>query len=339
MSPSLYPLTFLPRFKERVWGGRRLAELFGKPLPAGPPIGESWEICDRPGDVSVIRNGPLAGRDLRWLMECRGAELLGHPVAAGQRFPWLIKLLDAREDLSLQVHPPPHRAGELRGEPKSELWYFAEVTPGARIFAGLKAGVTSDAFAERVADGTVADCLHRLSPRPGDAIFLASGRVHALGAGTVVFEFQQNSDTTYRVFDWNRRGLDGRPRELHLAPSLRSIDFEDPAPVLVESVWERTPAGARRRLARDAVFHLDEWRFESAGTVPDPRRSGTCAVVAVVSGAAQCRHPSLTVDLHPGDFALLSAVMEAPILEAEAGTTLLRMTPSPGMPQSTPLCS
>ncbi|MCW5558762.1 MAG: class I mannose-6-phosphate isomerase [Verrucomicrobiae bacterium] len=322
---SLYPLTFFPRFKERVWGGRRLADLFHKPLPPDVPIGESWEISDRPGDASVIRNGPLAGRDLRWLMEQHGSELLGSPVAAGQRFPWLVKLLDASEDLSLQVHPPAHRAAELQGEPKSEMWYFADAAAGSRIFAGLRAGVTRDAFAGCVADGTVADCLHTLSPQAGDAIFLPSGRVHALGAGTVVFEFQQNSDTTYRVFDWNRRGLDGRPRELHLDASLRSIDFDDLAPALAEVAWE----GTRRPLVRNAVFHLDEWRFATASTLGDPRRPGACAVLAVVSGAAQCRHPSGTVDLGPGDFVLLSAVMDAPIVDAEGGTTLLRMLPAP----------
>src|SRR5271154_6947144 len=132
----LYPLTFNPIFKERVWGGRSLERLYHKPLPPEVPIGESWEISDRPGDVSVIANGPLAGRDLRWLMETHAAELLGGRPAHDARFPLLIKILDAQQVLSLQVHPPPDKAAKLGGEPKTEFWYVADAAPGAEIWAG-----------------------------------------------------------------------------------------------------------------------------------------------------------------------------------------------------------
>lgn len=326
---SLYPLTFIPRFKERVWGGVRLAELFNKPLPPGMPVGESWEICDRPGDVSVIRNGPLGGRDLRWLMEARGAELLGRPVAAGERFPWLIKLLDAREDLSLQVHPPAHCAEALQGQPKTELWYFAEVAAGARIFAGLKPGVRREALEARILDGGVADCLHTISPQRGEAMFMPSGRLHALGAGLVVFEFQENSDTTYRVFDWNRTGLDGRPRELHVNASLRSIAYDDVTPDLVRTPWNRVPGGRRRSLAADPAFHLEEWFLEQGGAIPDLRPPGSFAVVAVTEGRLGSRSADSHFDLQPGDVALLPACMAADTLEAGPGSTLIRMIPAP----------
>ena len=142
-------------------------------------------------------------------------------------FPLLVKILDAQDKLSLQVHPPPAKAKELGGEPKSEMWYFAETTPEADIFAGSKRGVTRDEFERKTGDGTVAECFHHLVVKPGDVMFLPSGRVHALGAGSVLFEIQQNSDTTYRVFDWNRVGLDGKPRDLHIPQSLASIDFND----------------------------------------------------------------------------------------------------------------
>ena len=232
----LYPLIFQPIFKERVWGGRELERLYGKKLPPGAVIGESWEISDRPGDASVIANGPLAGKDLRWLMEHHAPEILGgaKPAADG-RFPLLCKILDARDKLSLQVHPPANKAAELGGEPKTEMWYIADAAPDARFYVGLKRGVTRAEFEKKISDGSVADCFHRVPVRAGDTMFLPSGRVHAIGDGLVIFEIQQNSDTTYRVFDWNRVGLDGKPRELHVAQSLASIDFNDFEPKLVET--------------------------------------------------------------------------------------------------------
>jgi mannose-6-phosphate isomerase len=203
----LYPLTFKPIFKERVWGGRKLEQLYAKPLPAGLAVGESWEISDRPGDVSVIGNGPYAGKDLHWLVQRHAEELLGKASRPEGRFPLLIKILDAREKLSLQVHPPAAKAAELGGEPKTEMWYIAEADPGAELYVGLKRGVGRDEFERKMKSGTVAECFHRVSVKAGDAMFLPSGRVHAIGSGLVIFEIQQNSDTTFRVFDWNRLGI------------------------------------------------------------------------------------------------------------------------------------
>ncbi len=160
-------------------------------------------------------------------MENHGAELLGRKTGNSEPFPLLIKLLDARETLSLQVHPPAAKAKELGGEPKTEMWYVAAAEPRSELFVGLKRGVTREQFEAQLAAGTVAECFHRVPVTAGDAMFLPSGRVHALGGGLVIFEIQQNSDTTYRVFDWNRVGLDGKPRELHVPQSLASIDFQD----------------------------------------------------------------------------------------------------------------
>src|SRR5215472_6053607 len=151
----LYPLTFYPIFKERVWGGRRLERLYNKKLPAGVPIGESWEVSDRPGDTNVIENGPLAGKDLHWLVEHQTEELLGAAKMQQGRFPLLIKILDAQEKLSLQVHPPPKQAAKLGGEPKTEMWFIAEAVPGAELFVGLRRGVTREEFERKLAAGTV----------------------------------------------------------------------------------------------------------------------------------------------------------------------------------------
>jgi mannose-6-phosphate isomerase len=301
----LPPLKFRPILKERVWGGRKLEVLYGKPLPPSVPIGESWEISDRPGDVSVVATGPLAGRDLRWLMEKHPRDLLGDAPAQEGRFPWLIKILDARETLSLQVHPPASLARSLGGEPKTEMWYIAHAEPGAELFAGLKRGLKRADFEQRLRTGGVADCFHRLPVGAGDALFLPSGRVHAIGAGLVIFEIQQNSDTTYRVYDWDRVGLDGKPRTLHVEEALRSIDFTDFEPPLASRAAQATAWGTTRTLAQDPLFTVDWW--EPRPGRPLPLHRGHLAILAIVSGIAALATDTGALELGPGDFALVPA--------------------------------
>jgi mannose-6-phosphate isomerase len=322
----LYPFTFEPRFKERVWGGRRLAEIYGKALPSGTPIGESWEISDRRGDESVIANGPLAGRTLRWLMEHHGAEVLGHASAAADgRFPLLCKLLDAREKLSLQVHPPADKASSLGGEPKTEMWYIADADRGAELFVGLRRGVTRDEFESKVRTGAVAECVHRMAVQSGDSMFLPSGRVHAIGAGLVIFEIQQNSDTTYRVFDWNRLGLDGKPRDLHVDQSLASIDFDDFEPALSQEAWQTRGTVRWRPVVRHPLFTVDEMRVSDRRELP--LRPGRLRVVAVVAGAVQARGVGGAVRVQAGGFVVLPASLQGPALDADADTGLLIVEP------------
>ena len=317
LAPMWYPLTFVPQFKERVWGGRRLAELFGKALPAAVPIGESWEVCDRTDASSVVDAGPLAGRTLGELMATHGGEILGRPTVAGERFPWLCKLLDAREDLSLQVHPPAGLAASLGGEPKTEMWYVASADPSSEVYAGIQPGVTRDGFAARAADGTVAGCFHRIPVGIGDVLFLPSGRVHALGAGIVIFEIQQNSDTTYRVFDWNRLGLDGKPRALHLEQALQSIDFSDTEPALVPWATTRDGGFETRRLVEDPLFRITEW--SGAGGARDPRGARQPALLGVVRGRLRLTGGGRETVLPAGSFALLPAALGPTRIETVDG--------------------
>src|ERR1043166_6910333 len=319
----LYPLTFRPIFKWRVWGGTKLADLYEKTLPPDAPIGESWEISDRPGDVSVIANGPLAGKDLRWLLEHDAEALLGPAKLPGNRFPLLIKLLDAREKLSLQVHPPVHKTVELGGEPKTEMWYIADAAPGAELFVGLSRGVTRAKFERKIRNGTVADCVHRVPVRAGDAMFLPSGRVHAIGAGLVLFEIQQNSDTTYRVFDWNRTGLDGQPRELHVTESLASINFDDLEPSLVASSFTGGVPVERRLLVRDPLFAVEA--LQMAAAVSLPLKPGVVQVVACLSGQSCVEAGAVRVELLPGQFCLVPASLDAVQVHALSATGLLRV--------------
>lgn len=213
---------------ERVWGGRELETVFGRTLPdAVTPFGESWEIVDRDPEQSVVNGGPFDGKTLHELWTGHREEVFGTALPESERFPILIKILDARDDLSIQVHPPVAKADELGGEPKTEMWFIADAAPDAKLYVGLKKGVSRADFEDAITNGTVESCVHAIHPQAGESIFIPSGRLHAIGAGLLIHEIQQNSDTTYRVFDWNRVGLDGKPRALHVGESLASIDFDD----------------------------------------------------------------------------------------------------------------
>ena len=314
----MLPLRFVPFLRPMVWGARGLADRLNKDLPTSEPFGESWEISDRPGDVSVIANGPLAGKDLHWLVENHRADLLGDAKLEAGRFPLLIKLLDAQEKLSLQVHPPAAKAAELRGDPKTEMWFIADAIPNAELYVGLKRGVTRADFERRIGDGSVAECFHRAPVQAGDAMFLPSGRVHAIGAGLVIFEIQQNSDTTYRVFDWNRVGLDGKPRELHVPQSLASIDFNDFEPALVSGAEVVGPNFRSRQLVKHPLFTVEQFRVTNAGGVKLP--AGRMQIIGVVSGEVRAGEALARA----GEFCLLPACLPASELIATGGAQFLR---------------
>jgi len=316
----LYPLTFEPILKERIWGGRRLEELYGKALPTQAPVGESWEISDRPGDVSVVKNGPLAGKDLQWVIHNFGSELMGEAKLYRGRFPLLVKILDAQQKLSLQVHPPPAKAAELGGEPKTEMWYVAEATPDAELYVGLKRGCTRQEFTERIRNGSVAESFHRIRVQTGDVMFLPSGRVHALGAGMVIFEIQQNSDTTYRVFDWNRVGLDGKPRALHIEESLQSIDFEDFEPELARP--QAQPGQVQLvSLVADPLFSVELAQLRGGGTLSF--RPGKMQIVGMVSGRSRVHCGSEELTLVAGQFCLIPAGLGGMVLRAQDSVSCL----------------
>jgi mannose-6-phosphate isomerase len=226
-------LRLQPLYQERVWGGRALASALGRNLPGEQPIGESWEIVDRPEAQSVISEGPMKGKTLRQAIATHSADIMGPAWVATRPFPILVKWLDCRERLSLQVHPPAAVAPKLKGEPKTETWFIADTQPGAGLLVGLQKGVTREQFEAALAKNELEPLVHRFPVAEGDSILVRSGQIHAIDAGNLILEIQQNSDTTYRVYDWGRVGLDGKPRQLHVAQSLASIKWDDfePAPV------------------------------------------------------------------------------------------------------------
>jgi mannose-6-phosphate isomerase len=305
------PLTFEPIFMERIWGGRRLESEFGKKLPPNLPIGESWEIVDRPEAQSVAANGPLKGKTLHELWMQDRQAIFGK-VRDFPRFPLLVKLLDAQEKLSLQVHPPEEIAKTLGSEAKTEFWYVAAADAGAELFVGLKESMTREEFKHALEKGTVADCVHKIRANAGDAMFLPAGRFHAVGAGNLLVEIQQNSDTTYRVFDWNRVAAPGKSRRLHVDEALQSIDFTDGAPGLVEPKGEV--------LARDELFEIQKWNLDKSREVVP---AGQFAIVYCISGSLRCAD----VDLKPGEFFLVPASLQDRELKPQREeTSLLRVT-------------
>jgi mannose-6-phosphate isomerase len=273
-------LRFQPLYQERVWGGRALETALGRKLPAGDPIGESWEIVDRPEAQSIVEGGAHNGQSLRSIMARHATDLMGPAWPAMKPFPILVKWLDCRERLSLQVHPPADVAGELKGEPKTENWYIAETAPAAELIVGLRRGVTREQFEQAIANNTLEECVHHFRVAAGDSILVHSGQVHAIDAGNLILEIQQNSDTTYRVYDWGRVGLDGLPRQLHVAQSLRSIDWTDfePAPVRAAPT-SGVIADCAEFSIRRVVLGAGERFHMRAGEQP--------RLLSVVSGAAR----------------------------------------------------
>lgn len=268
-------LKFTPIYQERVWGGRGLEEILGRQLPGDTSIGESWELVDRPEADSLLTDST---ESLGTLRREQAADLMGPGWSPNEPFPILVKWLDCQERLSLQVHPPASVAGELGGEPKTENWYIVKAEPGAALLAGLKPGVTEVGFREALEAEQLENLVCRLPSKAGDSLFVPSGRLHAIDAGNLILEIQQNSDTTYRVYDWGRVGLDGQPRELHVQESMRSIAFEDTEPELLhpggkESLLADCEAFRIRRLELEAG---EEFRFPS-GVEP--------SILSLVEGA------------------------------------------------------
>ncbi len=225
--PSI--IRFAPLYQERVWGGRNLESLFGRKLPKRDTLyGESWEICDRPEAQSVVIGGEFSGWSLHDLWQKAREEIFGahYKNHAAERFPLLIKILDAQENLSVQVHPDDETAALVDGEAKSEAWFVTHAKPQAKLYVGLHAGTTREVFLKSIEDGTVMNHVNACEVDAGDCFDIPGGTLHAIGAGLVIFEIQQNSDTTYRVFDWNRLGLDGKSRPLHIEQSMKVLDFE-----------------------------------------------------------------------------------------------------------------
>lgn len=279
-------LRFTPLLKRLRWGGRRLGTMLHKPVGEGDDYAESWELCDHGADQSIVAGGPFAGWPLCRLVQERGAELLGRHAGIRQ-FPLLLKYLDACDRLSVQVHPNDEQArvrrpGELG---KTEAWVILDADRGSVIYAGLKRGVTRDALAATIENGTVEECLHRIPVSGGDCLFIPAGTVHAIGEGVLLAEVQQSSDLTYRLFDWNRVGADGNPRPLHIEEALACIDFErGPVSKTVSRVLANDRGHLVEELVRCPYFNL--LRHTATGPIVIPA-DGRCHALMLLDGQLQ----------------------------------------------------
>ncbi len=324
MTTNLYPLRFKPVYKDYLWGGDKIVRLYRRPEPPGV-YAESWEVSDRADGMSVVENGPLAGKDLRELARTSGADLLGTRVRPGP-FPLLIKLIDSRERLSVQVHPNDETARAFGGEAKTEMWYVLDAEAGAGVFAGLKPGVDETVFRQALLSKKLEELMNRVPVAPGDAVFIPGGRVHAIDAGCLLLEVQQNSNTTYRIYDWDRVGADGRPRPLHLAEALQVIRWNDrDNPRVVPRPLDPQGADGRWEILRTPYFVLERWVLSAPAAVRGD--GGTFEILFVPAGSVTISWRKLSDRLPAGTSCLIpAAVREYALKPSGPKTEVLRIT-------------
>jgi mannose-6-phosphate isomerase len=345
---ALYPLKFKPRYLEKIWGGRKIQTILGKQLPPGKSIGESWEIYDFPPGIvdssgkwasSEIANGPQAGRTLHDLVNKFGKDLYGDVALVGPQgqFPILIKFLDAREDLSVQVHPDEQYARQNPGAHlKSEAWYIVQADDGARLLKGLKPGTTREAFAGSIANGTVESLINAVPVSAGHCHYLPSGTIHALGAGILAAEVQTPSDTTFRVFDFNRiETATGKTRALHVEQAMNCIDFSDASALPQPRSHVASHLTTVSRLVTCEFFKLEKVRLSDG--VVQPVAHTQPVVWIMLEGRAQIKVDGIAdpTEFSAGDTLLLPARMNNPILKTMSDCVWLEVTfPTPSLQTS-----
>lgn len=308
-----YPLKFKPIYKKRIWGGRKLQKIFNKDIPPNEKIGESWELADLPDDKSVISNGTLAGQTLGSAIKKYPKEITGNKHFSGP-FPLLIKFLDAEDILSVQVHPDEQACQRLgEGVPKTECWYIISAESGAVIYKGLKAGVSKQQFAEAIEKGNVAELLAEVPVEAGQCHFLPAGTAHSIGAGLLIAEIQTPSDTTYRVFDWNRVDETGKPRPLHIRQAMESIHFD--------ASGDNLSVTTRGRLVDCEYFKIDKGQQDKGSKLPVS--SGKMQVLIVLTGFGTILGTNeIPVEFKAGDCLLIPAAYKG-IMRFAADTQYL----------------
>ena len=308
VSDDLHPLVFKPLYTHQSWGGTRIASLYRR-AATGDICAESWEIADREPDMSVVAGGPLRDESLNSLYRRMGHRLTG--IAGGAKsFPLLIKIIDARERLSLQVHPDDESAKLTGGEPKTEMWYALRTEPGAYVYLGTQPGVDAREFAKALRERRVAEVLQRFPVKAGDVVFVPGGRVHAIGEGCLFLEVQQNSDTTYRLCDWDRVGPGQKRRPLHIRKAMKVIRWDDHAPTFVRPrTLENSKDVLREELLTCPYFRMERLALNASHAFRNPGKSFHALFIS--QGAVDVIGGGVTQSLHAGTSCLLPAALRA----------------------------
>ncbi len=321
MENTLYPLKFVPHFKDKVWGGTRLKTLFGKNFGPLPNCGESWELSSVPGSISVVANGFLAGNELHELIEIYMADLVGEKVfdKHGNKFPLLIKLLDTNDDLSIQVHPDDAVAQARHHSPgKTEMWYVIHAEPGAEIIAGFNKDVSRESYLQHLKEKKLKDMLNVYKAKTGDVFYIPSGQVHAIGAGITLCEIQQASDVTYRIYDWERPGSDGKFRKLHTEEALDVIDFSEQDNLVSYKTAANTPS----ELVRSPYFITRYLQFDKKLEL-DYYLVDSFVVYICLEGGFKIHYPGGKLNVIKGETVLLPAIINGVALEPDGNAHLL----------------
>ena len=327
---DLYPLTFKPVLKDYIWGGRNLETAFGRSLPPNKNIAESWEIAAHKDGQSVVTDGVYAGLTLGELHDKLGIDLIGTRNQWAQernKFPLLIKLLDANRPLSVQVHPDDayaraHEGNELG---KTEMWYVLSAEPNAAVIYGVTKGTTPANFAQAIKDGKLEPRLHYLPVKAGDFVDVPAGTLHAILGGIMIAEIQQNSNTTYRVYDWNRVGHDGKPRPLHVPQALETTNFDQVEPARCEPLDVIAAGGVERAiLCSNRYFTVERVTFADGAIFSGNCDGSTFEIWGTVDGSTIVAGGDMTIELERIRFSLLPAKMGVFEISAEAAATMLR---------------
>jgi mannose-6-phosphate isomerase len=304
-NPPLYPLLLQPALHLRVWGGRRLEKVLHKTLPTDEPYGESWEMHD----ISTVANGALAGKTVGEVLSIYGTALCGQSNDPALGMPLLAKFLDATDWLSVQVHPNDAQAQQLDGEPrgKTEAWYVITTTPGAKLVIGVHPGTPQDVVAEAIRNNTLEDLLVYGEVTAGDVLYIAAGTIHALGPGILVYEIQQSSDLTYRLYDWGRMGLDGKPRQLHIEKGI-AVSNTESLPAIHHTAGDSSP---EVEIVQSSYFVtvLHQLNLQNGETAQLNTDNRAFHILTCIEGAVRVKHGETTVDFADGGTVLIPAAL------------------------------
>ncbi len=320
---KLYPMKFIPIYMVRMWGGTMMTDILNREVPFNgtDPIGESWELVDRDGEQSVVAEGALAGKTMEELMKQYRFDILGPKGGSAERFPLLVKLIDAGERLSLQVHPDNEACARIGGgaQPKTEMWYILGCREDGCILAGLSSKATKSLLLEKMNSSEVEELLQKFDSVPGDGYFITSGTLHAIGGGNLILEIQQNSDTTYRISDWGRVDQHGKARELHVEKGMTSINFFNHAGCRIAGDVNNTKFNRKIPMIKDCPYFSIETLHLCESLQENTKESGSFHLLSSAKGSFVIKADGLETEIKMGETVLVPYSVGSYVISPVAG--------------------